>query len=343
MQSLGFGIIGLGNIAPIHAAAIRATPDAKLVAVATRNPERGSTFAAEHGGTWYADYREMLKREDIHIVTICTPHDLHLPMTLDAAAAGKHVLCEKPMARNVAECDQMIAACERAGVTLGVVFQSRFEPLVRKLKTALDDGQIGKLLWASTSTIWYRTDEYYRSAAWRGTWEHEGGGVLINQASHALDLFLWLTGMPARVTARMRTLNHQIEVEDAVMAQLEYASGALGSVQATTIAFPGFSERMEFFGERGSVIYHKGEGRLEWHWREPREDRVDEAEAWSGATGPQTASAAPHAAQFQDFAAAIREHRAPLVDGREARRSIEVIEAIYRSARADQPVSLPLQ
>ena len=343
MSPLRFAIIGIGNIAPLHAAAIRGTHDAELVAVATRNSERGTQFAAEHGGTWYADYRELLKRGDIDVVAICTPHDLHLPMTLDAAAAGKHVLCEKPMARTVAECDEMIAACERVGVTLGVIYQSRFEPLVRKLKSALDEGQIGKLLWVSTCTIWYRSDEYYRSADWRGTWAREGGGVLINQGSHALDLFLWLTGMPTRITAKMRTLNHQIEVEDAVMAQLEYAGGALGSVQATTIAFPGFSERMEFFGDRGSVIYYKGEGRVEWHSREPREDRIDQAEATSGAGGPQTTKAGPHIAQFQDFAAAIREHRAPLVDGREARRCNQVIEAIYRSARADQPVSLPSQ
>ncbi len=342
MKKLNFAIIGAGNIAGIHAAAIRGTPDAELVAVVTRNPERGRTFVAEHGGTWYADYREALKRPVVDVVTLCTPHDLHAPMAIQAAAAGKHVLCEKPMARTIAECDEMMAACERAGVTLGIVFQGRFEPLSKKLKADLEAGRLGKLLWTSSNTVWYRSDDYYRSGAWRGTWAHEGGGVLINQAIHAIDMLLWLSGMPNRVTAQMRTLNHQIEVEDAAMAILEYPNGALGLIQATTDAFPGYAERLEFYGTNGGVVYHKSQGKLEWHLVEPRQDIVDEAEAISGAAGPMTTNAAPHIAEFQDFAAAVREHRPPLVDGREGRRSVEVVEAVYRSARNGAAVELPL-
>jgi len=342
MPSLGFGIIGVGNIAPIHAAAIKGTPDAELVAVATRNPERGRAFVAEHGGTWYADYRDLLARDGVHAVTLCTPHDLHLPMTLDAAAAGKHVLCEKPMARTVTECDAMIAACEKAGVTSGVIFQSRFESLSRQLKAALDAGRLGRLLWVSANTLWHRTDEYYRSGPWRGTWAHEGGGVLINQAIHAIDLLVWLVGTPARVTAHVRTLNHQIEVEDSGLAILEYPDGRLGLIQATTSAFPGYPERLEFYGSRGSAIYHKGQGRLEWHLADPHEDRVDEAGASSGAARPMDINAAGHTAQFQDFVAAIRERRRPAVDGHEGRRSVELVEAIYRSTRANVSVALPL-
>lgn len=342
MSKLRFAIVGIGNIARTHAAAIRATPDAELVAATTRDPVKGKSFATEYGINWEPDYHGLLKRPDVDVVTLCTPHDLHLPMTVDAAAAGKHVFCEKPMARNIAECDAMIAACDRAGVTLGIVFQYRFEPLAQQLKAALDAGEIGKILWASVSTIWYRSDAYYKTAAWRGTWAHEGGGVLINQASHSLDLFLWLTGLPSRVAAQMRTLNHHIEVEDAVMAHLQYPNGGIGSVQATTIAFPGYPEQIQLLGELGSVTYHRGQGRLEWHWSEPRRDRVDEAPAISGASGPETANAGPHTAAYHDYIAAIRERRPPLVDGREGRRSVEVIEAIYRSARQDRPVSLPL-
>ncbi len=342
MKKLNFAIIGVGNIAGVHAAAIRGTPDAELVAVATRNPERGKAFVAEHGGSWYADYREVLKQPDVDIVTLCTPHDLHAPMTIEAAAAGKHVLCEKPMARTVAECDDMLAACERAGVTLGVIFQGRFEPLSKKLKADFKAGRLGKLLWASSNTVWYRSDEYYRSGAWRGTWAHEGGGVLINQAIHAIDMLLWLSGLPTRVTAQMRTLNHQIEVEDAAMAILEYPNGALGLIQATTDAFPGYAERLEFYGTNGGVVYHKSQGKLEWHLAEPRQDTVDEAEAISGAAGPMISNAAAHTAQFQDFATAVREHRSLLVDGREGRRSVAVVEAVYRSARSGASVRLPL-
>ncbi len=342
MHRLRFGIIGVGNIAPVHAAAIRGTPEAELVAIATRNPERGKAFAEKHGGTWYSDYRELLARTDVDVVTLCTPHDLHLPMTLDAAAAGKHVLCEKPMARTVAECDAMIQACERAGVLLGVIFQARFEPLAAKLKAAIENGLIGRLLWVSANTVWYRSDEYYKSGVWRGTWEHEGGGAVINQAIHAIDMLQWLTGLPKRVTARMRTLNHGIEVEDAALALLEYPDGRMGLIQATTAAFPGLPERLEFFGSRGSVIYHKGEGRLEWHLAEPREDRVDQVAASSGAAAPMDITAAGHIAQFRDFAEAIREKRPPQVDGHEGKRSLALVEAIYRSARLDTPVELPL-
>ncbi len=342
MKALYFGIIGVGNIARTHVAAIKKTPGAALIAVADRDPERARAFAAEHGGTWYTDYHDLLARDDIDAVALCTPHDLHAPMTMDAAAAHKHVICEKPMARNVAECDAMIAACERAGVTLGIIFQSRFEPLAYKSKSLINAGKLGRLLWVSASTMWYRTDEYYRSAPWRGTWAHEGGGVLINQAIHAIDLLIWLTGMPTWVTARTRTLYHCIEVEDGGIAILEYADNRLGSIQATTAAYPGYPERLEFYGTGGSAIFHKGQGKLEWHLLDPREDGEEKAEVSSGAARPMDISDTGHIAQFQDFAAAIREHRRPLVDGYEGRKSIEVVQAIYRSARTNAPVSLPL-
>jgi UDP-N-acetyl-2-amino-2-deoxyglucuronate dehydrogenase len=342
MKILHFGLIGVGNIAPVHAAAIKGTPGAELAAVATRNADRGQAFVEQHGGTWYADYTELLQRPDIDIVTLCTPHDLHLPMAVAAAQARKHILCEKPLARTTAECDAMIRACEQAGVKLGVIFQSRFEALSLKLKQLIDGGALGKLSWVSANTIWYRTDDYYRSGPWRGTWTHEGGGVLINQAIHAIDLLLWLTGMPNRVTAQMRTLNHAIEVEDAAIATLEYADQHLGLIQATTAAYPGYPERLEVYGTRGGAIYHKGEARLEWHTLDPREDHVLTTEISSGAAAPLDITAAGHTAQFRDFAEAVREDRSPLIDGREGRRSVEVVEAIYRSARQQTTAELPL-
>ena len=300
----------------------------------------GRAFAAEHGGAWFADYRELLARSGAEAVSICTPHDLHAPMTVAAAAAGLHVLCEKPMARTAAECDAMIEACDRAGVTLGVVFQSRFERLSISLKNALDAGRLGRLLWASANTLWHRTDAYYRSGPWRGTWEHEGGGVLINQAIHAIDLLIWLAGMPERVTARTCTLNHAIEVEDAALALLEYPDGRLGLIQATTAAFPGYPERLEFFGSGGSAVFHKGLARLEWHLADPLEDRVEEAEVSSGAARPMDITAAGHTALFTDFVAAARERRAPQVDGPAGRRSVALVEAIYRSAATGSTVAL---
>lgn len=335
-----FAIIGIGNIAPIHAAAIRGVPGAELVAVATRDEGRGRAFVTQHGGTWYADYQELLAEARPDVVAICTPHDLHAPMTVAAAQAGAHVLCEKPMARNTAECDTMIEVCERAGVKLGVAFQGRFEPLSAKLKAGLDEGKIGRLLWSSANTLWHRTDAYYRSGPWRGTWAHEGGGVLINQAVHAIDLLIWLAGLPQCVTARTRTLNHAIEVEDAALAILEYGDRRLGLIQATTIAHPGFPERLEFFGSAGSVVYNKGQARLEWRVADPPQEYTDEAEVSSGAARPMDITAAGHTALYNDFAAAIREGRSPVIDGREGRRSVSLVEAIYRSAQTGSTTEL---
>lgn len=334
-----FAIIGVGNIAPIHAAAIHAIEDSEIVGVATRNEARGREFAAQHGGAWYADYQQLLAAAKPDVVAICTPHDLHVQMTVAAAQAGSHVLCEKPLARNTAECDEMIAACDGAGVRLGVAFQGRFEPLSIRLKQGLDDGRLGRLLWASANTLWLRTDAYYRSGPWRGTWAQEGGGVLINQAIHAIDLLIWLAGMPERVTAATRTLNHQIEVEDAALAILEYAGGRLGLIQATTIAHPGYPERLEFFGSKGSAVYNKGEARLDWRIAEPPGEFTEQAEVSSGAARPMDITTAGHTALYRDFVAAIREGRAPLIDGREGRRSVALVEAIYRSGAAGEAVT----
>lgn len=342
MTGLRIAIIGLGNIAPHHAAAIKQTGDAELAAVCTRDATRGEAFVREHGGKLYADYHDLLAHSDVDIVAICTPHDLHAPMTIAAAVAHKHVLVEKPMARNVAECDAMIDACERAGVTLGVLFQMRFDPLALKLRKIIDEGRLGRLIWTTTNALWYRSDEYYRSGAWRGTWEHEGGGVLINQAIHVIDLMLWLTGMPTIVTAQTRTLNHSIEVEDSAAAILEYADNRLGLIQATVAAYPGYPEYIEIVGTRGSAVYHRGEARLEWHIVEPREDGEERATVSSGAAAPMGISATGHIAAYQDFAAALREKRAPRVNGIEGRKSVELVEAIYRSARNRTPVALPL-
>jgi UDP-N-acetyl-2-amino-2-deoxyglucuronate dehydrogenase len=341
-MSLRFGIIGAGNIAPVHAVAITSLEGAELVAVADTDIQRGQTLVDQFGGTAYADYRQMLQRPDVDVVTLCVPPDLHAPLTLEAAAAGKHVLCEKPMARSVAECDAMIAACHSAGVTLGVIFQGRFEPLALTLKAAIESGALGRLLWVSANTFWHRTDAYYRSGAWRGKLVHEGGGVLMNQAIHAVDLLQWLGGRPERVTAQVRTLNHQIEVEDCALASLEYREGRLGVIQATTVAFPGYPERLEFYGTLGSAIYHKGRGQLELHFLDASQDRVDTAEVSSGAARPMDISPAAHSAQFRDFAAAVREGRPPAVTGEAGRQSIELIAAIYRSARENTAVALPV-
>jgi len=340
MDTLKFGIIGIGNIAPTHAAAINSTPNAELAAVATRNKEQGESFVSKYGGKWYADYHQLLKCDDIDIISICTPHHLHAQMTIDAAESGKHVLCEKPMAINVTECDKMITACKKANVTLGVIFQCRFEPLSFQLKAAFNESWLGRLLLVSTNTLWFRDEEYYSSSSWRGTRAYEGGGVFINQAIHAIDLLLWLVGMPSRVTAQTRTSNHKIEVEDCGLVILEYANGCLGLIQATTCAYQGYPERLEFCGVRGSAIYHKGLGKLEWHLKNPREDHVENARNNCNSANSLNFSTSSMTAEYNDFTSAIREGRNPLVDGYEGRKSIKLVEAIYQSALRDKTIDL---
>jgi UDP-N-acetyl-2-amino-2-deoxyglucuronate dehydrogenase len=341
-MTLKFGIIGAGNIAPVHAIAIQNIPDAKLVAVADTDPTHAQALTARFGGDAYLDYHDLLARSDVDVVTLCVPHFLHGPIALEAAAAGKHILCEKPMAISLNECDAMLAACQKAGVALGIISQGRFEPLAVQLKNAIDTGELGRLLWVSATVLWHRSDAYYKTAPWRGTWAREGGGVLINQAIHALDLLLWFGGTPGRVTAQTRTLNHQIEVEDGAVVSLEYENGQMGLIQATTIAIPGYPERIEIFGTEGSAIYHKGQGKLEWHFLDASKDHVDSVEASNGAARPMDISATAHIAQFIDFADALRQHRSPKISGENGRLSIELIEAIYRSSRQKTSVNLPL-
>jgi predicted dehydrogenase len=181
---------------------------------------------------------------------------------------------------------------------------------------------------------------YYKSVAWRGKLATEGGGVIINQASHGLDMLLWLAGPVESVTANVATINHDIEVEDVVHAIVRFKSGAMGIIEATTVAYPGFNEELHFSGTDGSAIFEKGAGRIRWHLREPKSEWVDQGEASSGAGSAMAISAGPHIAAYQDFAAAIREKRAPLIDGREGRRSIELIQAIYQSGREQKTVQL---
>jgi predicted dehydrogenase len=340
-QELRFGLIGVGAVSPRHVTAIKETPGASLVAVCSRNEEKVKACAKESGGVdWTTDYREILKRSDINAVAITLPHDLHESVCVEAAVAGKHIMMEKPLAITVAECDRMIAACEKAGVTLATCYQGRFDPLPRKLHVDLQAGKLGRLLLASLHVNWYRDMTYYNSAPWRGSWKTAGGGVLATQASHGLDMLLWLAGPVESVTAQMATLDHKIEVEDVVHALLRFKSGALGIIETTTLAYPGFNEQLDFTGTNGSVIFEKGTGRLRWYLKEPKSEWVDQGEASSGAGSAMAISAGPHIAAYQDFAAAIREKRAPLIDGKEGRRSTEVIQAIYKSGREKTTVLL---
>lgn len=338
---LGVCIVGTGVAGGIHARALQDVPGVRLAAVVDVNAEQVGQFAEKWGvPNRYTDLEEALRDPAIDAVHLCTPPFLHERQAALCAAAGKHVLVEKPMARTLAEADGMIATCGKAGVRLAAVFQHRFLPLPQKLKASLERGDLGKLYLGDAYVKWYRSDEYYRAGGWRATRDKEGGGTLMNQAIHSIDLLQWLMGPVTDVTGRTGTVAHDIETEDVGLALLGFGNGALGIIEGTTAAYPGFPERIEIHGEKGSVVLNEGKNQLEWYLR-GEEPRVEGAPAEEGyARDPASISSAGHSGQFRDFYAAVQEGRPATVDGGEGRKALEIIDAVYRSAAAGKTVKL---
>jgi UDP-N-acetyl-2-amino-2-deoxyglucuronate dehydrogenase len=342
----GFGIVGAGVISGAHANAIASLPDAALVAVTDIEPERARAFAAKHGCAAEPDLDALLARDDVDVVSVCVPSGRHAEVGIRAAAAGKHLIVEKPVDVSLAAADRLISAARDAGIVLTVVSQHRFDRGLVEVRRLLDDGQLGRLVLGEASTKWYRSQAYYDSAAWRGTWALDGGS-LLNQGIHYLDLLLWTMGPVAEVTALYSTQTHQTEVEDAALAVLRFASGALGTVVASTAVYPGFAQRLEISGTGGTVVVEDGEIVR----RELRADTADPGLRVPAAPGtvPSAAAANPagldvdsHAAQIGDLLAALEEGRPPAVTGEDGRAALEVVCAVYESARAGRAVRLPL-
>jgi predicted dehydrogenase len=264
-----------------------------------------------------------------------------------AARAGKHVIVEKPLEITPARCDEIIKACEESGVTLSTVFPSRFHQSSVQLKKAIESGRFGKLTLGDAIVKWYRTQQYYDSGVWRGTWKLDGGGALMNQAIHSVDLLIWLMGDVAEVTALTGLVAHEnIEVEDVAVAALRFKSGALGLLEATTAAYPGYLKRIETHGSTGSAVIEE-EDIIKWDFVESREEDAAIRESMTnrlsgggGAADPAAIGHQAHAKQFADVLAAINEGRKPLIDGYEGRKSVEVICAVYESAKKGGVVKL---
>jgi UDP-N-acetyl-2-amino-2-deoxyglucuronate dehydrogenase len=318
---LGMAVVGAGVAARYHARAIAEAVGARLVAVGRGDAARAGEAEAAFGVPCETSYESLLRRADVDAVCLCTPSGQHAAQAIAAARAGKHVLVEKPMALTLADADAMIAAAREAGVRLGVTFQRRTEPAYSCLRDALQAGELGRAVLAVVALPYARTQAYYDDAPWRGTWDHDGGGVLMNQGIHLVDLLVWLLGDVLEVEARVATVGHQIEVEDVVAASLKFASGALGTIAATTCAAPGFPHRVEVYGTRGGM---QVEG-----------DGLAGAGGGAAATG---ISATAHARLVADFVAAVREGREPMVSGEEGRRALAVVLAVYESARTGRPV-----
>jgi len=329
---IGIGILGAGMVARYHQQAVAASADlgAHLVGVGHPDPARSAQIAGEFGAP-RLDPEALLAHPEIEIVCVCTPSGQHAAQAVAALRAGKHVLVEKPMALSLADADAMIAAAAQAGRCLGVALQRRADPQFQRLRAAAAAGQLGQLTLGLVSIPYYRPQRYYDQAAWRGTWAEDGGGVLMNQGIHLIDLLVWLMGDPVDVQAQAATLQRAVEVEDTLTATLRFADGAQAVVAATTTSEPGFPHRVEIYGTGGGAQI-EGESLL--RWQTPAGSLVEaEAPQAAGAGGdPRAISAAGHIRLLRDLIGAVRGGRAPLVDGAEGRRSLAAVLAIYRAA-----------
>lgn len=308
------GILGAGGISETHARAARAIDGVEIVAVHGANRDKAAALAASTGAAVYDDLAAFLAHP-MDIVAIGSPSGVHAEQAMAAVRRGLHVLVEKPLDITTARIDALIEEADRAGVKVGVCFQDRLTPDLVEMKAAIDAGRLGTPVFASGRVKWFRPPEYYGESRWRGTWRLDGGGVLMNQAIHTIDTLLWMCGPVARVSGHVATRLHQIEVEDTAAAVLEFASGAFGVLEASTAACPGLPRRIEVTGTKGTLV----------HEQDARPAVVADA------TG--------HQRVFEDFLAAIETNGTPACDAREGRRSVALIEAIYKSARTGGSVT----
>ena len=347
-MSYGFGIIGLGLIADFHAKAIQAISGSKgtLVACCSRSQEKAKVFADKYNCRGYADLRSFLAHPGLDIVSICSPSGAHLDTAVAAAEAGKHVIVEKPLEITPERCDRIIEACDRAKVSLGGIFQSRFSEVAGLVKSTLEQGRFGTLVLGDAYVKWFRSQEYY-DGGWHGTRALDGGGALINQSIHAIDLLQWFMGPVESVQAYTGTIGHErIEVEDNGVAALRFRNGAFGVIEGSTAVYPGFLKRIEISGTKGSMVLEE-ETLKTWEFAEsaPGDEEIRkkhgaDAESGGGASDPAAISFQGHRRQFEEFTTALDEGRPPLVDGPEAKKAVEIIQAIYTSAKKSKPVQL---
>ena len=334
MDKVRFAIAGCGFIGRLHAGVIDSLDGACVTAALDTSATAAEALARQYGCPWYDNAEEMLKDPNVDAVAICLPSGLHADLTIRAARAGKHVICEKPMDINMERAEEMTAACRENRVKLSVILQHRFDRPVLLLKKAIEQGRMGRLLWGASRTIWYRDDKYY-SNPWRGTREFDGGGALMCQSIHYIDLLLHIMGNARSVSGKCRTLGHpQIETEDVGVADVEFESGALGTIEGTTVSYPGLYAELALFGEKGTVII-RNDQLFFYRFQDGPQPEFEEAlnpdKAAELHTGPEIPDDS-HRRQYEDFIRAVRTGAEPAVTGEEAMKSLKLIRAIYRSS-----------
>jgi UDP-N-acetyl-2-amino-2-deoxyglucuronate dehydrogenase len=346
--TLRFGLIGSGLAGPLFGGAFATRPGgAELTAVATRHEDSAREAARTWGAErWYADWRHLVADPNIDAVCIATPTGTHAEIAVAAAEAGKHVLTEKPMASTTREADMMIAACERARVSLGVIYMYRFMEPAIKMKRAIDQGSIGGIILAECTAKSFRDQAYYDSGDWRGNWQGEGGGSLMTQTSHTIDLLLWMLGDVVELAGFWTTTSaHRIEVDDMAVASLRFVNGALGTIISSTAIRPPSERTLTIHGEEGTVGL-VGDQLTQWDVPGGPDNEAKHLlqgtapDRGDTASTPNYVDSELHRRQIEDFVSGIRDGRKPLVDGLEGRRSLAVIEAIYRSRAERAVVSL---
>jgi predicted dehydrogenase len=328
------GILGGGNISGTHARAAAAIPGVELVAFHGSNRERAAALAAPYGAPVYDTLDAFLAHRPMDIVCIGSPSGLHADQGMAAARQGLHVLVEKPLDISTARSDALIAECDAAGVKLGVFFQDRLRPAVVDIMRMIDDGTIGKPVMIAGRVRWYRPPNYYSDSRWRGSWTLDGGGALLNQAIHTVDLVQWMFGPIARVQAAVATLVHDIKVEDTAAAILEFENGAIGTIEAATSLYPGYPRRLEVTGSKGTLILEDDRlVRVDLDTPGAAAAAAAPAEAPpENASSPVVSDASAHQRVVEDFIRAVRSGGVPSCDGREGRRSVALVEAIYAAA-----------
>ena len=339
-DKIKFVLLGAGNIAGKYVAAVNNVPNALIAAVVSRTISKAEQFAQKHNIANFSDSLESLaEKVDFEAVIIATPSGLHADGTVRAAKLKKHVLCEKPLDITLEKIDAMTTACESAGVKLGCAFQHRTAAHNRAAYEAVQSGKLGKIYIANTFLKKYRGQEYYDSGAWRGTWQLDGGGPFIQQAAHTLDLMVWMMGPAKSVFARTATVAHAIEVEDMGHAIVEYANGAQGVLEASTVIRPGYPNKVEIHGEKGSIILTDGEI-VDWNVEGLEAPQFKGVSNASGTTDPMAIGTQGHERIIADFVEAVKQDREPMISAASARLSVELILALYESAREGKTVQL---
>ena len=352
-------ILGCGKVAHLHASAIQNLPNARLAGVWSRTQQTANGFACQYKVPAYTDVAELIKKEKINLAVVCTPHPFHLEPAQQAALQGANILVEKPLASTLEDADKIISTCKKAGVKLGVVSQRRWYEPVLRVKKAIEAGKIGKPVLGTVNMLGWRDKSYYDADKWRGNWKTEGGGVLVNQAPHQLDILLWFMGEVEEVYGIWRNLNHPyIEVEDTALAIIKFRNGGIGNVIVSNSQKPGIYGKVHVHGENGAsagvqtdggamfIAGMKGilEPPVNDLWTIPGEEEL--VEKWKMEDVRHFSSIDPMThymeRQIEDFLFALDENRDPLVTGEDGRRTVELFTAIYRSTRDNLPIKLPL-